>query len=53
MGAVLYVDEQRMLRSDCTDAHGDLDLRFPQSITAFFVRKASNMYVVSTHDRLS
>ena len=24
---IVYVDEQRMLRSDCTDAHAHLDLR--------------------------
>ena len=27
MGTVVYVDEKRMSRSDCTDAHADLDLR--------------------------
>ena len=26
MDTVVYVDEQRMLRSDCIDAHADLDL---------------------------
>ena len=26
MNAVVYVDEQRILRSDCTDAYADLDL---------------------------
>ena len=30
MNTVVYVDEQRMLRSDCTDAHVDLDLRCSQ-----------------------
>ena len=30
MDTVVYVDEHRMLRSDCTDAHADLDLRCPQ-----------------------
>ena len=30
MDTVVYVDEQRMIRSDCTDAHADLDLRCPQ-----------------------
>ena len=30
MDTVLYVDEQRILRSDCTDAHADLDLSCPQ-----------------------
>ena len=27
MDTASYVDEQRMLRSDCTDVHADLDLR--------------------------
>ena len=29
--AVVYVDQQRMSRSDCTDVHTDLDLRWPQN----------------------
>ena len=27
MATVVYVDEQKMPRSDCTDAHSHLDLR--------------------------
>ena len=27
MDSVVYVDEQRMIRSDCTDTHADLDYR--------------------------
>ena len=30
MDTVVYVDKQKMLRSDCMDAHTDLDLRYPQ-----------------------
>ena len=29
---VVYVDRQRLLRSDCIDAHADLDLRCPQFV---------------------
>ena len=29
---VVYVDEQRMLRSNCTDVHAYLDLRCPQIV---------------------
>ena len=28
MDTVVYVDEQRMSRSDCMDAHAELDLRY-------------------------
>ena len=30
VGTVDYVEEQKMPRLDCTDAHADLDLRCPQ-----------------------
>ena len=41
MAAVLYVDEQRMLRSDCMGAHADLNLRCPQNAYgSFFLRYA-------------
>ena len=30
INTVVYVDEQRMLRSDYTDAHTDLDLHGPK-----------------------
>ena len=36
MDSVVYVDEQRTLRSDCTDAHADLDLRCPQMYKGLF-----------------
>ena len=29
---VAYVDEQQMLRSDCMDAHADLDLHYLQIV---------------------
>ena len=32
MDMVAYVDEQQMLRSDCMDAHADLDLRYLQIV---------------------
>ena len=32
MDTVVYVDEQRMIRSDFTDADADLDLRCPQIV---------------------
>ena len=32
MDSVVYVDEYRMLRSDCTDAHVNLDQRCPQTV---------------------
>ena len=32
---VVHVDEQRLLRSDCTDVHADLDLRCPQMVHEF------------------
>ena len=31
MGTAVYVEEQRILRSDCTNTHADLDLRCPYS----------------------
>ena len=31
MDTVVYVDEQRMLKSDGTHAHADLDLHCPQN----------------------
>ena len=36
MFTVVYVDEQRMLRSDCTYAHADLDLSYPQICKGLF-----------------
>ena len=32
MDNIVYVKEQRMLRSDCTDVHTDLDLRCPEIV---------------------
>ena len=40
MDAVVYFDEQRMFRSDCTDAHAHLDLRCSHITRAFFSRCA-------------
>ena len=32
MATIVYVYEQRLLRSDCMDAHADLDLCCPQIV---------------------
>ena len=32
MGTVIYIHEQRMLRSDCMDVHADLDLHCQQIV---------------------
>ena len=36
MDTVVYFDEQRMLRSECSDAHTDLDLRYPHIASESF-----------------
>ena len=35
METVVYVNKQRMLRSDCADAHTDLDIHCPQVYRPF------------------
>ena len=36
MGDVVYVNKQRMLRSDCMNAHADLDVHCPQMYKGLF-----------------
>ena len=36
MDTIVYVNEPRMHRSDCTDAHADLDLHCPQIVQVPF-----------------
>ena len=45
--SVVYVDEQKMPRLDCTDAHADLDLCFPKMHKGPF--RALGIYVGGTH----
>ena len=42
MDTVLYVGEQKMPRSDCTDPHADLDLRY-SNMNVFFPCCASHV----------
>ena len=43
MDTVVYVNKQRMLKSDCTYAHTDLDLHCPQIAYGPFLRVAHHI----------
>ena len=44
---VVYVDDQRMLRSDCTDVHTDLSLRCSQMTSESFSQGVYHMTAIA------